>query len=311
MPITLTSSSANAYYLNVPNATDNYVFRTPNGDGVANTPKLVVFRVQGAVGSIGSVSQSPAAASVTVCNTVTVTAPTGGSNLPTGQGAYLRYSTDDFATSTVVAMTNSSTGNYQATIPSFSAATTVKYYTFTSGSGLTISAADADWYTINAGNNGGANYSYTVTAGSLSGALPAGTYSVGTGQCFATIQAAATYLNTNGVAGPVVFNVVAGHTENAAAGGIVFGGATGIAGTSATNTITFQKSGAGANPLVTATTTQTTSSLTDAVIKIIGADYMTFDRIDVAEAAGAATVTTSNTATEYGYALFYGSVTNG
>ncbi len=72
---------------------------------------------------------------------------------------------------------------------------------------------------------------------------------------FATINDAALSLNLNGVSGPVVFNIAANHTETAPSGtsatitgGIIFGN---IAGTNATNTITFQKNGAGANPKIT------------------------------------------------------------
>ena len=156
-------------------------------------------------------------------------------------------------------------------------------------------------------DNNGAYYVANITiCGTGTGALPAGSYGVGTGQCFTTVAAAVGYININGVSGPVVFNVAAGHTESAPAGGISIT-ATGTAA----NTITFQKSGSGANPIVTATTIQTTSSLLDAVVKIVGGDYITFDGIDVSEASGAATVTASNTATEFGYALFYASITNG
>ena len=36
-------------------------------------------------------------------------------------------------------------------------------YVFTSGDGLTISGANADWYTINMNNNSSSNYSYNST----------------------------------------------------------------------------------------------------------------------------------------------------
>jgi hypothetical protein len=56
--------------------------------------------------------------------------------------------------------------NYTANIPGFAQGTEVKYYCFTSGSGLggTINHALADFYTINASTNGGLNYGYTVQA---------------------------------------------------------------------------------------------------------------------------------------------------
>jgi len=87
--------------------------------------------------------------------------------LPTGQAVYLRYTTDNWTTSSVSTMTGSGT-SYTAYIGTQALNTVVKYYVFTSGSGLTIAPADADLYTINwnAGSlNGGSNYSYTVAAG--------------------------------------------------------------------------------------------------------------------------------------------------
>ena len=158
-------------------------------------------------------------------------------------------------------------------------------------------------------NNSGANYIANLTiCGSGAGALAAGTYTIGTGACFTTIQTAATYMNTNGIAGPVVFNVPSGYTETAAAGGIQFNA---IAGTSATNTITFQKvTGATTNPKVTAPL-QTAGFIMDAVIKFVGTDFITFDGIDVSEGAGVTTAIATNNMTEAGYGIFNNTVTDG
>ena len=128
---------------------------------------------------------------------------------------------------------------------------------------------------------------------------------------FASINAAANSLNVNGVSGPVLFNVVANHTETAPAGssaalpgGIIFGN---ISGTSATNTITFQKSGAGANPLITAGANHFAGGIMDGVVKIIGTDYLIFDAIDVIENPLNTTFSPigSNNMTEFGFAFFY------
>ncbi len=112
---------------------------------------------------------------------------------------------------------------------------------------------------------------------------------------YATIEAAIAALNTNGVgAGGVTFNVAAGHTET-------FSGPT-VGTLTATGTladqIIFQKSGGGANPLITAGIG--TSTTTDGIIKIAGGDYITFDGISVQESAGNVTATTQM---EWGYAL--------
>lgn len=157
-PTSLTNGNNKAYYINVANNSNNYVFRTPSPSG---SPRLVVFEVQGAVGSVSSVTQNPT--TPLACNATVITANTGF-NFATGQSAYLRYSVDNFSSSTVIEMTNSGAGTYTATIPAQSVSTTVRYYVFTSGSGLTIPHADADWFTINGNTNRGSNYSYTVSS---------------------------------------------------------------------------------------------------------------------------------------------------
>ena len=119
---------------------------------------------------------------------------------------------------------------------------------------------------------------------------------------YATIQLAVTDLNTQGVGlGGVTFNVAAGYTESITAPIIIT--ATGITG----NVIIFQKSGAGANPLITRTDAGTLATSTlgaqgDAVIIIQGSDYLTFDGLDLA---------TSDQGIEYGYYLRKGSDVNG
>jgi trimeric autotransporter adhesin len=116
---------------------------------------------------------------------------------------------------------------------------------------------------------------------------------------YATIAAAVADLNTLGTGpGGVTFNVAAGHTETGIVPVIT---ATGTA----SDPIVFQKSGAGANPVVTAGTGSTNI---DGIITMEGTDYITFDAIDVMEDA-ANTTTTSQM--EWGYALLNASSTNG
>lgn len=102
---------------------------------------------------------------------------------------------------------------------------------------------------------------------------------------YATVAAAVADLNVSGVGtGGVTFNVAAGYTENITAPiTITTAGAVG-------NPIVFQKSGVGANPIITRTDagTNTTSSLGalgDAVIRIDGTDNLTIDGIDVSATA--------------------------
>jgi len=119
---------------------------------------------------------------------------------------------------------------------------------------------------------------------------------------YATIAAAITALNTQGVgAGGVTFNVAAGHTETFATATTGTITATGTAA----NPVIFQKSGAGVNPIITASGAGTLAPSTtigtngDGVIIINGGDYFTFDGINIQEFTGA----TGNARSEYGYFL--------
>ncbi len=119
---------------------------------------------------------------------------------------------------------------------------------------------------------------------------------------YATIAAAVVDLNTQGVgSGGVTFNVAAGYTESTTADITIT--ATGTAG----NSIVFQKSGVGANPLITRTdaginATSTLGGLGDAIIRLDGTDYITFDGIDV---------TAADQGIEYGYLTHKPDGTNG
>ncbi len=119
---------------------------------------------------------------------------------------------------------------------------------------------------------------------------------------YATISAAIGDLNFQGVgSGGVVFNVAAGHTETAS--NLVVS----IAANQPTssNTVVFQKSGAGSNPLITAA--PGVSATADGIIKISGADYITFDAIDLVDPSS----NTGNAMMEWGYALMRASTTDG
>jgi trimeric autotransporter adhesin len=118
---------------------------------------------------------------------------------------------------------------------------------------------------------------------------------------YLTLSAAIADLNSNGVAfGGVTFNIAAGHTETAA--NLIITTTTGAD----TSPIVFQKSGIGANPLITASAGTSTSA--DGIIKIAGTDYITFNGIDLKDPT---TNTTTTTRMEWGFAIVKGSATNG
>ncbi len=116
---------------------------------------------------------------------------------------------------------------------------------------------------------------------------------------YLSIAAAVTDLNCKGAAGPVTFNVASGHTESISSEILLT--ATGTASAP----IIFQ--GSGVNPKITRTdagsnTTSTLGGLGDAIIRMNGNDYITFDKIDL---------TANNQGIEYGYYTHKTSGTNG
>ena len=139
-----------------------------------------------------------------------------------------------------------------------------------------------------------------VTVTSTTGTSPTANYT--------TLASAITAINDGTThTGTVLCQVIAGYTETAPVGGFAIT-ATGSVG----NTITFVKSGAGANPQFTASAALTAGSLTDAIFKIIGGDFITIDGFTMLEnAANVTTAAATNNMTEFGVALFYATVTDG
>ena len=128
---------------------------------------------------------------------------------------------------------------------------------------------------------------------------------------YATVAAAVTDLNTQGVgAGGVTFVVADGYTETAPAGGYTI---TNPTGNGAGNPIVFRRAtNTGTRPAFTASAAQTSGSLTDAIFKIVGTDNLTIDGFSMLEnAANTTTAAATNNMTEFGVALFYATTTNG
>ena len=108
--------------------------------------------------TITSVSQLPILADDG--HVVTVTATLSGA-LNSGEYAFVRYSTDGWTSSSLLAMSLVSGSNYSATIPIQSLGTSVSYYVLTSNNN-TFTSVDADYFSLELDNNSGSNYSYTV-----------------------------------------------------------------------------------------------------------------------------------------------------
>lgn len=120
---------------------------------------------------------------------------------------------------------------------------------------------------------------------------------------YATIALAVADLNSQGVGmGGVTFNIAAGYVENiSSAISITVSG-------NVSDPIIFQKSGAGANPLIIAYSTGTGTPVTavqDGMWALVGSDYVTIDGIDLID-----TNSTNPATMEYGYGLFKVSATN-
>lgn len=109
---------------------------------------------------------------------------------------------------------------------------------------------------------------------------------------FASFTAAINYLNADGISGPVTFNVLPDQTFTEETPVIIASG-------TIVNNITFQKSGAGLNPVISSTG----AAGSEAGIYLKGGDYFTFDGIDIK--------VTSGSLLEYGYYVLNASATDG
>jgi hypothetical protein len=118
------------------------------------------------------------------------------------------------------------------------------------------------------------------------------------------LAAAITDLNTQGVgAGGVTLNLLAGNAQAAPAGGYSV-----TAQGNATDQIIITGNG----NIITASSAQVVGNLNDAIIKLVGADYVTIEGFVLQENAGnTVTAAATNTMTEWGIALVYATATNG
>lgn len=139
-------------------------------------------------------------------------------------------------------------------------------------------------------SNGNPTGSKTITA------PLAGTYTIGNAP-YTTLAAIITDLNANGISSSVTVNLPANFTETAPAGGYVLGSSLLNANLSLNKTLTFRKSGTGNNPLLSANIG--TSTILDGIFTLVGADYVTFDGIDLIDL----NTTSATTQMEWGFGL--------
>lgn len=156
-----------AFFINVDDATDNYVFKT-RGE-FTDPVDFLYFKIEGPVkeipggGFTAQVPQPDANGDVAENEPVTVGTLVNGGFSP-GQAPYLRYTTDAFASSVVIAMDDVGGGFYTVTIPGQPDNTTVDYYLFTSGDAVAPAAdgSDADYRTINLLTDVSGNFTYNI-----------------------------------------------------------------------------------------------------------------------------------------------------
>ena len=126
-----------------------------------------------------------------------------------------------------------------------------------------------------------------------------------TGSPFASLALAVTGINALTVTGPIIATCASG-TETAPLAGYVIT-KTGTA----VNTIIIQGNGA-ANTIINAYTPQASGVKTDAIIKILGADYITIQGFKLQEnALNTTAVVGTNNMTEFGVGIFATTVTDG
>lgn len=284
-------TSGRTYTFNIANSTGNAGTSGNSGYGnlmavleTAYTPRTIT-----AVSNPGGQAQGQ-------ISTITAT-PSG--TLSTGEYLWLRYSVDNFATSSTVLMTGSGT-TYTADIPAQALGATVKYYVLSAPVNTGVTHTTADMLTLNLLNNSNNNYSFQVQL--------CGTYTVNPGGAgtrnYPTLGTAFDALNNYGVfsgCGGVTFNVKDGVTFNEQNLLLNTFANTGNA------PVVFQRDNSGSTrPKVTPATNFGAGGAQDAIIKLSGADNVTFDGIDVVENAA----NTGADRMEYGYALFRVSGTN-
>ena len=153
--------------------------------------------------TIGSVTRTISSNDLTVTATASAAA---GAN----EKIWLRYSKDNWSTSTTTEMTFTSGTSYAATL-NLTSGDFVSYYVLTTINQTAAPAeADVDFFTVNYNNNSGKNY--TVQIGPFSGNyyIPQGTNAKG----FDLLSTAVNNINTTGVGGDVVFYITSDITEN-------------------------------------------------------------------------------------------------
>ncbi len=166
-------SNVGVNYLGTPNNNNQvngltngrfYTVNFENKSGIYGTQftRAIFMETTNAPVNITNVTQSPASPvlpSTPVAVTVTTSAAPSSQEI-----VYVRYSSDNFTTSTAVAVTMNQAGGTQGTVnlPGQADGSIVSYYVFTST--VASITSDFDMYTIRFNTNSGSNYQYSVAS---------------------------------------------------------------------------------------------------------------------------------------------------
>ena len=106
-----------------------------------------------------------------------------------------------------------------------------------------------------------------------------GTYTIGSGGSYTAFRDAVNALNTQGVCGPVVFNVIDGYYNESIE-------IKSIVGSSSINTITFQSKSLDSTKVVLDTTTAGSYSTRGYTVRLNGASYVSFRKMSITNVGG-------------------------
>ena len=137
--------------------TSNWV---DNGYG---STQAIFMQTSAAPVAISGVTRSPGAAIIAPSTSTTVSVTLAGAK-SAEENVLVRYSTNNFTSSSVIAATFVSGTTYSATIPGQADGSTVQYYAFTSTLAAGSITSDYDAYTLKYKTNSGAAYTYSVSS---------------------------------------------------------------------------------------------------------------------------------------------------
>ncbi|HPB24920.1 MAG TPA: cohesin domain-containing protein [Bacteroidales bacterium] len=139
----------------------NYYYTMVIGKVAANNNDMSILETSYNPINISSVTQSPAS-NVSSSESMTVTVTLSGTK-NANEHIYVRYTTDNWATSSFSTEITSFVSNQgTTTIPAQAAGTTVSYYALSTIDD-TPNGSDIDYLTLRLNNNNNANYSYKVS----------------------------------------------------------------------------------------------------------------------------------------------------